>query len=394
MRTIAQGNHVSLLLDAAVPEDRAEWVSLWGASKFRRPHDHPGFLEAMRSSGERPMAIACLLEGRLLSLYPFNVFDLAQLPFAQQFGTPPGVDVISPYGYGGATFEGDDADRKTAEQSLQYALQSFFAQMNVVSEFVREDLFAEHLTTRNDGEHLVQQQNVVVDLRISMEERWRRYAHKVRTNVHCAERAGLRVEIGDSADSLEPFLGIYRDTMKRRHAGSYYFFSREKFQLLHDSLQPHGELQYALVFLQESVISAALLLLSADTICCFLSGSDAGCFALRPAELLNHSVIGWGHDKGFESLVIGGGLKPNDGLFRFKRAFEPDGLKDFCVRCIVWNREQYDLLVAARGRWEMEQGRTWRPEPGFFPAYRAEPATEEPGSPRPDVFCQKGVTNR
>jgi CelD/BcsL family acetyltransferase involved in cellulose biosynthesis len=376
MKTIRQGSQVSLLLDAAVPEDRAEWVSLWSASKFRRPHDHPGFLEAMCSLGERPMAIACLLEERLLSLYPFDVLDLAQLPFAQQLGNSPGVDVISPYGYGGATYEGDGVDRQTAEELLEYALHSFFVQMKVVSEFVREDLFTEHLAARHDGEHLVQQQNVVVDLRIPMEERWLRYTRKVRANVRHAEKSGLRVEIGNSKSFLEPFLGIYYDTMKRDHAKEYYFFPLDKLQHLHDSLQPYGELQYVLVFLQERVISAQLLLLSADTVYSFLSGTDAAYFKLRPAELLKHKVVEWGHQRRYSSFVVGGGLKANDGLFQFKRAFEPRGLMDFWVRRVVWNKSQYNLLVAARKKWEAGMGRTWEPEPSFFPAYRADSAVE------------------
>ena len=385
MKSISRGSCVALLLDAALPEDRAEWISLWSESKVRRPHDHPGFLEAMCLPGERPMAIACLLDGRLLCLYPFNLFDLAQLPFVQQLGNSPGADVVSPYGYGGATYEGDGVDRQTAEESLEYALQSFFAQMNVVSEFVREDIFAANLTPRHDGERLVQQQNVVVDLQVAMEERWLTYAPKVRKNVHRAEEAGLRVEIGNGERFLEPFLGIYYDTMKRRYANEYFFLPREKLQLLHDSLQPAGGIQYALVFLQERVVAAELLLLSTDTLYSFLGGTDAGYFVLRPADLLKHKVIAWGHQRGYAHFVLGGGLKQGDGLFRFKRAFEPGGLMDFCVRRVVWNKNRYDLLVADREKWEMGKGRTWRPEPGFFPAYRAESATEEPGSPPPDA---------
>lgn len=257
--------------------------------------------------------------------------------------------------------------------------------MNVISEFVREDIFAEHLTPRHDGEHLVQQQNVVVDLQVAMEKRWLRYAPKVRKNVRRAEEAGLRVEIGNSESFLEPFLGIYYETMKRRHANDYFFLAREKLQLLHNSLQPAGGLQYALVFLNERVVAAELLLLSADTLYSFLGGTDAGYFALRPADLLKHKVIAWGQQRGYARFVLGGGLKPNDGLFQFKKAFEPGGLMDFCVRRVVWNREQYNLLVAARTEWEMGMGRTWRPEPDFFPAYRAELPTEEPGSPPCDA---------
>jgi CelD/BcsL family acetyltransferase involved in cellulose biosynthesis len=385
MRTISRGSRVAVLLDAAVADERAEWVSLWSKSKVRRPHDHPGFLEAMCLAGEKPMAIACLMDGRLLCLYPFNVFDLAQLPFVQQLGKSPGADVISPYGYGGPTYEGDGVDRLAAEESLGYALQSFFAQMGVVSEFVREDLVAEHMTPRHDGEHLVLQQNVVVDLKVALAERWLRYAPKVRRNVRRAEAAGLRVEIGSGESFLRLFLGIYYATMGRRHAKDYYFFAKEKLQRLHDSLQPNGEIQYALVYLQERVVAAELLLLAADTLYFFLGGTDASYFALRPADLLKHKVIAWGHDQGYSSFVLGGGLKPNDGLFQFKRKFEPHGLMDFYVRRVVWNRDQYDLLLAEREEWEVGQGRPWRPEPGFFPSYRAESASEEPGPPPSDA---------
>lgn len=331
------------------------------------------------------MAIACLLEGHLLSLYPFSVCDLTQLPFAQKLDYSPGVDVVSAYGYGGATYEGDEVDRRTAEDLLEFGLQSFFTQMNVVSEFVREDLFAEHLTSRCDGEHLVLLQNVVVDLGISMEERWLRYGPKVRANVLRANKAGLRVEIGDDKSLLEPFLGIYYATMQRRHAKDYYFFAREKFQGLHDSLQPNGALRYALAFLDDRVVSASLMLSSADSLYYFLGGTQADYFALRPADLLMHSMIAWGHDRGYSKMVVGGGLKPNDGLLQFKRAFEPHGLVDFCVRRVVWNRERYGLLVGDREKWEMKAGRTWRPEPSFFPAYRADSATQEPSLSPTDV---------
>jgi CelD/BcsL family acetyltransferase involved in cellulose biosynthesis len=385
MKTISRGSQVSLLLDAAVPEDRAEWISLWLACKVRRPYDHPGFLEAMRLPGERSLAIVCLLEGHLLSLYPFNVLDLAQLPFVQQLVEGRGTDTVSPYGYGGATYEGGGADRQTASDLLEYALRSFFGLMNVVSEFVREDLFAEHLTRRHDGEHVVLQQNVVVDLRVVMEERWLRYAPKVRKNVRRAEAAGLRVEIGDDESFLEPFLGIYHATMTRRHADDRFFLAREKVQLMHESLQPSGGLAYALVFLEKRVVAAELLLLSTDTLYSFLGGTDADYFGLRPADLLKHQVIAWGHQKGYAHFAMGGGLKQGDGLFQFKRAFEPSGLTDFCVRRVVWNKEQYDLLVAEREKWEMGQGRTWRPDLNFFPAYRAESAAEEQSSSPTDA---------
>lgn len=380
MRSMKTGICEAHLLDASVAEDRAEWVSLWNVSKFRRPHDHPGFLEATRSTGERPMAVACLAGAHLLSLYPFNVLDLAQLPFARQFSDAPGVDVISPYGYGGATCE-DDANRQGVEEALEQALSEFFVRMNVVSEFVREDLFQQHLIPRRDSERLVVQPNIVVDLRVSPEERWQRYSPKVRRYMCRAAEAGIRIRIGDADEYLEPFIDVYYGTMKRQNASGYYFFAKEDLRRLHDSLKPSGGIQYALASLEDRVISAQLLLFSTDTMYSFLSGTDETYFKLRPFEFLKQHVITWGHEHGYASFVLGGGLKPNDGLFQFKRKFEPRGLMDFCVRRIVWDRERYDSLVAAREAWEVDMGRVWRPEPDFFPAYRAHSMVEETTSP-------------
>lgn len=376
MKTIMQGSQSSVLLDAGVQEDRDEWIRLWSASRFRRPHDHPAFLESTCAPCQKAMAVACFLDGRLLSLYPFNVLDLAQFPFALPVGVFPGVDIISPYGYGGATFEGASDERQIAEELLMRSLSSLYAEMNVVSEFVREDLFAERLIPRHDGECLVQQQNVVVDLQIPMDQRWLKYEKSLRWAIRRAERAGLTIRIGDSVDFLEPFVRLYHETMKRDHAREYYFFSLERFRHLHESLQPYGQIQVLLVYLDEQVISAELLLTSGDTIYSFLSGTDSAYFGLRPADLLKHETIVWGRERGYRHFVIGGGLKADDGLFQFKRKFEPHGLVDFHVRRVVWDSEQYEVLVRARRDWEKEQGRIWQPEPSFFPAYRVDSMPE------------------
>ena len=380
MRVVSVSGMEAQLMDASDPEDRAAWVSLWQRSRFRRPHDHPSYLEATGAAGERSMAIACLAGHDLLSLYPFNVLDLAQLPFARHACAAPGVDVISPYGYGGATCE-DDCRREQAEQAMHQALACYFLQLGVVSEFVREDLFRHHLISRSDGIHTVMQPNIVVDLTVSPEERWQRYSPNMRRYLRHAQEAGITVDISDGSEWLEPFIDLYYGTMKRQHASDYYFFSRGKLQHLHDALNCADGVRCVLASLNGQAISAQLLLMSADTMYSFLSGTDQTFFKLRPFEWLNHNVISWGHDNGYTAFVLGGGLKPNDGLFQFKRKFEPNGLVDFCVRRVIWNQERYDALVAARQAWEMGVGKTWMPEPTFFPRYRAPSVPEPAASP-------------
>ena len=83
---------------------------------------------------------------------------------------------------------------------------------------------------------------------------------------------------------------------------------------------------------------------------------------------VNYHTILWAQDLGRKRLILGGGYRPNDGIFRFKASFST--LRTgFSVYRQIHMPDQYKALC---GRWAayhgsaLEQGR-------YFPLYRSQP---------------------
>ncbi|HJV84470.1 MAG TPA: GNAT family N-acetyltransferase [Noviherbaspirillum sp.] len=364
------GKHTSITwLNLDDGAERAVYEKYWEESEHQRPHDHPGFLELVRPEHYQPAAVVCQHEEGARIIYPFFHCSVNSfLPF-REVGQS-WRHLVSPYGYGGALFEGKAEHMPAASQAFEFLFSQELKERHFVSEFVREDIFPERLACRTQGE-VEQQPNVLVRLDRAPDDIWSNYKHAVRSNVNRARKSGLRVEFDQSGVHLASFLEIYYQTMTRRSAASSYYFSAERFRQLAFSLGKRKATMYVHVYDQDQIVSSELLLLSHDTIYSFLGGSLASAFAKRPNNLLKHEVILWGGRNGYKWLVLGGGVAPGDELFRFKQSFDPGHVAPFTVRRIVHDPDAFGFLEEVRRRHEHRNGRCWQPAPGFFPQYLA-----------------------
>ncbi len=314
--------------------DDPRWLELWEAWPEREVHAHPEYLRLYEDEG------TALCTGADGVLYPFL---LRERP----------VDVVTPYGYGGAFRTGPaDAD------AFWRDFDAWAAEQGVVSELVRLSLFPERLLPYpgNREPRLV---NVVRDLEPSADELWADYEHKVRKNVKKARRSGLRVEIDEAGARLDDFVRLYEHTLDRRGAAERYRFPRAFFERIRERLA--GHFVYAHVLEGRRVVSSELALLSATSAYSFLGGTDEAAFELRPNDLLKVELMLWAKDAGKRRFVLGGGQRDGDGIFRYKRSFAPDGLVAFEVGTRVLRPDVYEELTRRAGGPR---------EPGFFPAYR------------------------
>ena len=174
-----------------------------------------------------------------------------------------------------------------------------------------------------------------------------------------ARRSEIRIELDETGERLEDFLGLYRHTMERREADERYDFPREYFEGIHRDLA--GQFVYAYALAGDRVVSSELVLVSAETVYSFLGGTDRDAFELRPNDLLKHEVILWAKEAGKRRFVLGGGYREDDGIFRYKRSFAPHGLTPFFVGQRVLEPDLYRELTEQRGDGVAE---------GYFPAYR------------------------
>lgn len=126
---------------------------------------------------------------------------------------------------------------------------------------------------------------------------------------------------------------------------------------------------YVHVIHEEKVIATELLLKSSKNIYSFLGGSNMDYASLRPSDFLKHEVCTWAIDNGLNRYVLGGGVKPYDGIYMFKLAFDQDGARPFFIQRNIHNMDVYQNLIAARVEMERRNNNMWEPRVDFFPAY-------------------------
>jgi CelD/BcsL family acetyltransferase involved in cellulose biosynthesis len=331
------------VLDAETDEKR--WLELWEECG-REPFAHPGYGRLFAQPDDR--AVALVMDGpdgsALLPLILRTVQD--------------GVhDAISPYGYGGPFLSAGMDAGVVLDAVSQWARRE-----HLCSVFLRLSLGLD-VAARPEIEQA--SSNVVVDLRRPPDDVWRNYEHKVRKNVKKALRAGCRVERHDLRTDVDRFLEVYAATMRRRDAPARYHFDRDFIMRLADELAGFHS-TFVTLDSRGRTLSVEIVLESDRFLYSYLGGTLAEAFPMSPNDLLKHEIVRYGQDSGRSGFVLGGGYRSGDGIFRYKRSFDPGGVQPFHVAKIIGDRRRYADLVAAHGRVPLsdQQG------PPFFPAYR------------------------
>jgi hypothetical protein len=343
------------VLDATIPEQLAAWIALWERWPDREIFAHPHYGRLFTKEGERTLAAVCTGQNGGV-IYPFILRPLSALPWTA--ADEPGWDLVSPYGYSGAFSWGEqpagfwDSLSRWAKSNL------------VVSGFTRLSLFEEQLLDF-PGRKVAEIPNVVRGLELDDEALFSDYEHKVRKNVKRARRENLVVEFDQSGARLDDFLRIYTGTMDRREAALGYYFDERFFRAIVDDLP--GQWLFAHVLDEQQVVSTELVLVSQQHIYSFLGGTISEAFPKRPNDLLKHEVARWGREQGKQSYVLGGGYGGPDGIFKYKKAFAPNGVRQYYSGRMVFDSAAYEALGAARRSAEPD----WTPGEGYFPTYRA-----------------------
>lgn len=348
------------VLDAANAQERAMWLDYWNTWPTHEVFAHPDYVSLFTSCDERAMcAVLDSIQGKVV--FPFILRPLNSLNW---FAGPNATyDIVGPYGYGGAYAIGNPIPTLFWREFERWALHN-----KAVSVFTRLSLFPDQLIPFV-GDIEIKSQNVVRYLDLDPDAMWMDYDHKVRKNVKRAQQNGLRVEIDLTGERLEDFLAIYYATMDRNNAASQYYFDRSFFQKIVNHLMT--QFAFFHVWNDNQIVSSELVLLSHNYIYSFLGGTHQEAYPSRPNDLLKHTIIEWGRAQGKQAFVLGGGYKDNDGIFRYKKSFAPNGVVPFQVGKHIFDPQLYEELIKQRQNWETAHHKEWTPSSGFFPAYRS-----------------------
>ncbi len=351
-----------VVLDASVREERRRWLELWSRWPEREPVAHPAFSECFAQADERVFCATIESESGAI-LFPFILRPLSELPWTRM---TDGWDAIGPmWGYTGAFRWGVGDD---AAPNFWWQLEHWAKAHGVVSQFTRLSLFPDQVLPFDGPTRLIQP-NVVRSLRLSPEELWLDVEHKVRKNVNRARRESVVVEIERGSSSLGHFLDIYADTMERRGASRSHYVSEAFLEHLFDELQDSVVLFIARR--DGTPISVEIVLRSRHHAYSFIGGTRAASFPMRPNDLLKYELFEWAMHEGITDVVLGGGPTPEDGIYRYKKSFAPDGVVPFHVGEKVFDSRAYAMLTDRRRSYLRSEGVAWEPSPGYFPAYRS-----------------------
>lgn len=331
---------------------RGEWLDVWRATGCE-PHAHPGYCLAVAGVDEEPIALVVDYENGC-GLVPLIVRPIP--------GTDA-LDLASPYGYGGPYFEGEHRVQDVLRAVRDYARDS-----GAASAFLRLTPGAPPGDCEPDEGIFVAQtsKNVVVDIRRPADVQWRHVAHKVRKNVNKARRAGCEVIVDHGLRRVDEFLDVYLATMKRRDAASWFHFDAVFFRELCGELGSHA-IAFLAVDAHDAVVSVELVLSSDRRMYSFLGGTLAAAFAMAPNDLLKYEIIKYGAATGHAEYVLGGGREADDGIFRYKATFDPDGIVPFHTARLIGDIGAYERASGRRGS-AIAAGLT----APWFPPYREE----------------------
>lgn len=340
------------VLDPGVEGERQAWIETWLTTENREVQAHPSYGLAVSAPHERLLgAVAVTATGR--AILPFVV---RELPARSAECTH---DAITPYGYGGAYVDG-----KVDAQWFWRCWDDWAATHGLSGVTVRSHLFSEDVLPVV-GARVTPLSSVVVDLDQGVDEIWAGYEGRVRTDVRRGRRLGVEVIADETCSQLDDFYALYRHTMAMKGADGFYLFGLDRLAQLVEALGPQIALFHAR--LGGQLVASEMQLVGARNAYYFLSGATSEGRRSSANPTMKHEVIGWLKARGVKRYVLGGGIRRDDSLFRYKRSFSPGKVMDFDVVFHEARSGAASELVAAR----MLDEPSWKPAAGFIPAYRA-----------------------
>lgn len=266
-------------------------------------------------------------------------------------------DFATPYGYGGWLIEGSGN-----KQLLFHEYEKWCNKHNIISEFVRfHPIIENHKNVSEEYEIVEKGECVVINTAVE-EDIFANMTSTCRNRMRKAKKNGINIFWGRTPEMFETFKTIYDETMKGDKASEYYFFGERFFESVLNDLPYNTQVFYAQTESKE-IISAAVMLTTNGMMNFHLGGTIKEYQHLAPVNLLFSQAAMWANRNGYRTLYLGGGVgSSNDSLLHFKKTFNRNGYRKFCIGRKIFSKDRYTQLLSLRG--EMENT-------DYFPLYRA-----------------------
>ena len=269
-------------------------------------------------------------------------------------------DIVTPYGYGGV-------DSTTENQKLfDYFFEQFeiyCSDNNIVSEFIRFNPLLNNQNYYNHDKYDIRNISKTVHVKLDNDEQiWNDFESRCRNTIRKAQKNNLTVDCGFDKERLNEFIKIYKETMERDNANTYYFFNDEFFDSILTNLQKYANIYT--IYYNEKPISSSIILFNGENAHYHLSGTLTEYLSLGANSIGLYEISLDLCKKGYKKFHLGGGYGGDSSpLLKFKRSFNKFGDLDFYIGKRIYNLEVYKRLCELKNI-SMEES--------YFPAYRKE----------------------
>lgn len=345
--------------------ERRQWEEIINSlpADVRDVYYLPGYADAFRLNGDgEPFLVHFVSETNQAVCVMFKRDVATDSRFSSLIEPGKYFDIVTPYGYGGFVF--CDKPSPNDIRLLAHEINSRFCDENIVAAFFRFHPVLNNADVHRSFMNVIDLgKTIAMDL-TSDETIWANITSKNRNMIRKAEKSGVTIHHGKSAELLRVFKEIYDETMRHDNAIDYYFFDEEFYRSIDTELADNYELFYAMV--DGKIVSMSIMLFAGNQMHYHLSGSRFEYRNLAPSNLLLFEAAKWGRAQGLRTLHMGGGVgSGEDNLYKFKAGFNRNSDYQFSIGKMIVNPEAYYKLCALRG-----MSADAAAEVRFFPAYR------------------------
>jgi len=216
----------------------------------------------------------------------------------------------------------------------------------IVSEFVRMHPLIKNYEQVDDNALITKRWDIVyIDLEKDRKQIIAEFNKTCRRYINKSNMLGLVIERSNSQDSIEEFYNLYTESMHRKAANQFYFFSRS---FLNRLIKEFGEqAQIFLAKMEGNIISADLILHNNYFSSSYLRAFNPKYKKINPNNLLITEQIMWSKSIGCRYFLLHGGQLEDDSLFKFKKSFSKT-VAPFYTYQKIHNDEIYNLLAKTR----------------------------------------------
>tara|TARA_Y100000590_G_C15713375_1_gene1011050 strand:- start:593 stop:1642 length:1050 start_codon:yes stop_codon:yes gene_type:complete len=185
---------------------------------------------------------------------------------------------------------------------------------------------------------------IILNLKQNIEKIENNYKHMHRKSIKKAIRGNVNIFYEKNMNNLDSFIKIYHRTLKKRNAPSFYFYPKHFYELLGEYLPDNFIFFYAIV--NDKIISCELILLSEYYCHSFFGGTLEKYRELCPNTLLKREIIRFlNKEERYHYFLLGGGVSPNDGIYRYKNGFAPSGVFKSYIGGTIYDLKNYQELL-------------------------------------------------